>query len=144
MPEPVFDQIRTLRFRNRFGGITEKRRRCYKDLRRKGGYYPLDERLGVDKCGGFSPFLTFSRMSSERDRDSSRATLSICLSKSSLNEIFTVLDLIYSPPILQIHIQGLYIVNRANVIAIPSFDSNIHINVSTHHCSKSMWFRYDG
>jgi len=57
--EAVFDQVRTLRFRNRFGGITEKRRRCYKYLRRKGGYYPLDERLGVEKCGGFSPFLTF-------------------------------------------------------------------------------------
>ena len=28
--EAVFDQVRTLRFRNRFGGITEKRRRCYK------------------------------------------------------------------------------------------------------------------
>ena len=57
--EAVFDQVRTLRFRNRFGGMTERKRRCYKYLRRKGGYYPLDERLGVDKCGGFSPFLTF-------------------------------------------------------------------------------------
>lgn len=57
--EAVFDQVRTLRFRNRFGGVTERKRRCYKYLRRKGGYYPLDERLGVDKCGGFSPFLTF-------------------------------------------------------------------------------------
>lgn len=57
--EAVFDQIRPLRFRNRFGGTTERTRRCYKYLHRKGGYYPLDERLGVDKCGGFSPFLTF-------------------------------------------------------------------------------------
>jgi hypothetical protein len=55
----VFDQVRTLRFRNRFGGMTERKRRCYKYLYRKGGYYPLDERLGVDQCGGFSPFLTF-------------------------------------------------------------------------------------
>jgi hypothetical protein len=57
--EAAFDQARTLRFRNRFGGVTERKRRCYKYLHRKGGYYPLDERLGVDKCGGFSPFLTF-------------------------------------------------------------------------------------
>jgi hypothetical protein len=57
--EAVFDQVRTLRFLNRFGGVTERKRRCYKYLHRKGGYYPLDERLGVDKCGKFSPFLTF-------------------------------------------------------------------------------------
>ncbi len=57
--EAVFDQVRTLRFLNRFGGVTERKRRCYKYLRRKGGYYPLDEQLGIDKCGGFSPFLTF-------------------------------------------------------------------------------------
>jgi hypothetical protein len=57
--EAVFDQVRTLRFLNRFGGVTERKRRCYKYLRRKGGYYPLDERLGIDKCGKFSPFLTF-------------------------------------------------------------------------------------
>jgi hypothetical protein len=57
--EAVFDQVRTLRFRNRFGGVTERKRRCYKYLHRKGGYYPLDERLGVEKCRGFSPFLTF-------------------------------------------------------------------------------------
>jgi len=57
--EAVFDQVRTLRFLNRFGGVTERRRRCYKYLHRKGGYYPLDEKLGVEKCGKFSPFLTF-------------------------------------------------------------------------------------
>lgn len=57
--EAVFDQVRTLRFLNRFGGVTERKRRCYKYLRQKGGYYPLDERLGVEKCGKFSPFLTF-------------------------------------------------------------------------------------
>jgi len=57
--EAVFDQVRPLRFRNRFGGVTERGRRCYKYLHCKGGYYPLDERLGLEKCGGFSPFLTF-------------------------------------------------------------------------------------
>lgn len=57
--EAVFDQIRPMRFRNRFGGQTVRSRRCYKYRGRRGGYYPLDEKLGLDKCGGFSPFLTF-------------------------------------------------------------------------------------
>jgi hypothetical protein len=57
--EAVFDQRRVLRFRNRFGGQTVKLRRCYKYLDQPGGYYPLDEKLGMDHCGGFSPFLSF-------------------------------------------------------------------------------------
>jgi hypothetical protein len=58
--EAVFDQRRPLRFHNRFGGITCRRRRCYKLRHRPGGYYPLDERLGLDRCaGGFSPLLTY-------------------------------------------------------------------------------------
>ena len=57
--EAVHDQNRNLRFRNRFGGETVRRRRCYKFLHKKGGYYPLDEKLGLEKCGGFSPLLTF-------------------------------------------------------------------------------------
>ncbi len=57
--EAVFDQVRNMRFRNRFGWVTERTRRCYKYLHRTGGYYPLDELLGVEKCRGFSPFLTF-------------------------------------------------------------------------------------
>ena len=28
--EAVFDQVRNMRFRNRFGGVTERTRRCYK------------------------------------------------------------------------------------------------------------------
>jgi hypothetical protein len=49
----VFDGVRNLRFINRFGGVTVKPRRCYKYLNHKGGYYPLDEKLGMDGCGGF-------------------------------------------------------------------------------------------
>ena len=55
----VYDQERNLRFRNRFGGVTVRPRRCYKFLDVPGGYYPLDEKLGLDKCGGFSPLVTF-------------------------------------------------------------------------------------
>jgi hypothetical protein len=36
-----------------------KARRCYKYLKKGGGYYPLDEKLGLDVCGGFSPLLTY-------------------------------------------------------------------------------------
>ncbi|NIM45228.1 MAG: hypothetical protein GTO54_06280, partial [Nitrososphaeria archaeon] len=57
--EAVYDQSRNLRFRNRFGSQTVRMRRCYKYLHKRGGYYPLDEKLGVEKCGGFSPLLTF-------------------------------------------------------------------------------------
>ena len=57
--EAVYDKSRNLRFRNRFGGQTVRRRRCYKFLHKRGGYYPLDELLGMDKCGGFSPLMTF-------------------------------------------------------------------------------------
>jgi len=55
----VFDGIRNLRFINRFGGVTVKPRRCYKYLNHKGGYYPLDEKLGMDGCSGFSPLMTY-------------------------------------------------------------------------------------
>jgi len=55
----VFDGVRNLRFINRFGGVTVKPRRCYKYLNQRGGYYPLDEKLGIDGCGGFSPLMTY-------------------------------------------------------------------------------------
>ena len=55
----VFSGMRNLRFINRFGGQTVRARRCYKYLNRSGGYYPLDEKLGLDVCGGFSPLLTY-------------------------------------------------------------------------------------
>jgi len=55
----VFDGMRNLRFINRFGGVTVKPRRCYKYLNHTGGYYPLDEKLGMDRCGGFSPLMTY-------------------------------------------------------------------------------------
>ncbi len=55
----VYDGMRNMRFINRFGGITERPRRCYKYLGHEGGYYPLDEKLGVDRCSGFSPLMTY-------------------------------------------------------------------------------------
>ncbi len=58
--EARFEQVRPLRFRNRFGGQTVRERRCYRYRGHPGGYVPLDEKLGLDRCsGGFSPLLTF-------------------------------------------------------------------------------------
>ena len=55
----VFDGVRNLRFINRFGGQTVRLRRCYKYVHKPGGWYPLDERLGMDRCGGFSPLMSY-------------------------------------------------------------------------------------
>src|SRR3972149_6319002 len=57
--EAVFDGIRNLRFRNRFGGQTVRARRCYKFVNKEGGWYPLDEKLGIGYEGGFSPLMTY-------------------------------------------------------------------------------------
>lgn len=79
--EAVFDQRRPLRFRNRFGGQTVKLRRCYKFLHRRGGYYPLDEKLGMGNCGGFSPLMTFLQvlLGSTRPYEESAGLLSEAL-----------------------------------------------------------------
>ncbi len=50
--EALFEQRRPLRFRNRFGGETVRQRRCYRWRGRPGGYYPLDEAFGLDRCVG--------------------------------------------------------------------------------------------
>jgi hypothetical protein len=55
----VFDGNRSLSFRNRFGGITHIQRRCYKYLSDPGGWYPVDEKLGLDKCLGYSPLMSY-------------------------------------------------------------------------------------
>lgn len=51
--------MRNMRFRNRFGGETVRSRRCYRWVESKGCIHPLDEKLGVDKCYGFSPLMTY-------------------------------------------------------------------------------------
>ena len=55
----VYDGRRTLRFRNRFGGETTVARRCYKYVDEPGGWYPLDEKLALDKCLGYSPLMSY-------------------------------------------------------------------------------------
>ena len=59
----VFDQVRNLRFINRFGEHVVRPRRCYKFLNRPGGFAPLDAKLGIEGCddalsrGGADPGL---------------------------------------------------------------------------------------
>ncbi len=55
----VYDGCRPVRFRNRFGGQTAVPRRCYKYVDEPGGWYPLDEKLALDKCLGYSPLMSY-------------------------------------------------------------------------------------
>ena len=53
-----------MRFINRFGGETIRKRRCYQYEGEAGGYYPLDEKLGIALCGGgYSPLLSYLQAS---------------------------------------------------------------------------------
>ena len=55
----VYSGIRNLRFRNRFGGTVVLPRRCYKFRDGAGGWSPLEERLGLDRCLGYSPLMSY-------------------------------------------------------------------------------------
>ena len=55
----VFERVRNLRFINRFGEEVVHARRCYRYRDRSGGVAPLDVKLGIDGCFGYSPLLTF-------------------------------------------------------------------------------------
>jgi hypothetical protein len=57
--EAVFRDMQNLRFKNRFGKEILRKRRAYKIKGVKGGYYPLDKKLGLDVCAGFSPLMTY-------------------------------------------------------------------------------------
>ena len=48
-----------LRFKNRFGQEIIRKRRRYKIEGELGGYYPLDEKLGLNVCKGFSPLMSY-------------------------------------------------------------------------------------
>ena len=50
---------RNRRFLNRFGGEVVMPRRCYKWREGEGGWVPLDEKLGLDRCLGFSPLMSY-------------------------------------------------------------------------------------
>jgi len=55
----VYAGKRNLAFRDRFGGTVVLPRRCYKYLEGGGGWSPLDEKLGLDRCLGYSPLMSY-------------------------------------------------------------------------------------
>lgn len=55
----LYSGKRNRRFRNRFGGVVVLPRRCYKYRDGKGGWVPLDEKLGLDRCLGYSPLMSY-------------------------------------------------------------------------------------
>lgn len=55
----VYRQMENLRIWNRFGEEIVKNRRTYYVPKEKAGYYPLDEKLGMNVCSGFSPLMTY-------------------------------------------------------------------------------------
>jgi len=55
----VYAGKRNRRFLNRFGGEVVLPRRCYKFRDGAGGWVPLDEKLGLDRCLGYSPLMSY-------------------------------------------------------------------------------------
>jgi hypothetical protein len=55
----VYKQMENLRIRNRFGEEIIKKRRTYYVPDEGKGYYPLDEKLGMNICTRFSPLMTY-------------------------------------------------------------------------------------
>ena len=55
----VYKQMENLRIRNRFGDEIVRRRRTYHVPKECSGYYPLDEKLGMERCGRYSPLMTY-------------------------------------------------------------------------------------
>ena len=55
----LYSGMRNLRFRNRFGGTVVLPRRCYKFRDGQGGWSPLEEKLGLDRCLGYSPLMSY-------------------------------------------------------------------------------------
>lgn len=55
----VYKQTDNLRIKTRFGGEIVRQRRTYKIQGEKGNYCPLDEKLGMNKCGRYSPLMTY-------------------------------------------------------------------------------------
>lgn len=54
----VYKDRQVLRLLTRFGNSIERRRRRY-HIDGQGGYYPLDNLLGTDKCAGYTPLMTY-------------------------------------------------------------------------------------
>ena len=48
-----------MKIRNRFGGWMRRVRRAYQIEGERGRWYPLDEKVGTDRCCGYSPLVSY-------------------------------------------------------------------------------------
>lgn len=55
----VYGGKRPRSIRTRFGGTMQLWRRCYKFRDGTGGWVPVDEKLGLDRCLGYSPLMSW-------------------------------------------------------------------------------------
>jgi len=54
-----YKDTQNMRFKNRFGKEIIRKRRRYSVEGEDRSYFPLDEKLGLDQCRGFSPLMTY-------------------------------------------------------------------------------------
>jgi len=54
-----YKDTQNMRFKNRFGKEIIRKRRRYSVEGEEKSYFPLDEKLGLDQCRGFSPLMTY-------------------------------------------------------------------------------------
>ena len=54
-----YKDTQNMRFKNRFGKEIIRKRRRYSVEGEDKSYFPLDEKLGLDQCRGFSPLMTY-------------------------------------------------------------------------------------
>ncbi len=55
----TYKDRQNLRFKDRFGEVVVRPRRRYALEGSAAGYYPLDEKLGLDRCAGYSPLMSY-------------------------------------------------------------------------------------
>jgi hypothetical protein len=55
----LYKGMATVSFKDRFGNTQKLQRRSYKVEDQKGYIYPLDHKIGIDKCRRYSPLLSF-------------------------------------------------------------------------------------
>ena len=55
----LYKDTQSLCFRDRFGGMIRRRRRRYAVEGESRSWFPLDEKMGMDKCTGYSPFMSY-------------------------------------------------------------------------------------
>jgi hypothetical protein len=54
----LYRDMQNIHLKTRFGGVIKKQRRSYKFVE-GGSYYPLDEKIGLHNCSGFTPLMTY-------------------------------------------------------------------------------------